>query len=115
MIDPSKYIVAESDTIEDVDLDTEIVRLRDGRRLTNELAEKLAAQTLAEARRRNLVPGRKSLSGGAVHSPRVQFRLPDSLRVAAEKRAAEEADQLHGAARSGGMSKTAVDRVERPV
>lgn len=99
MIDPSKYIVAENDTIEDVDLDTEIVRLRDGRRLTNELAEKLAAQTLAEARRRNLVPGRKSLSGGTVHSPRVQFRLPDSLRVAAEKRAAEEGVSLSVLAR----------------
>lgn len=94
MIDPSKYTVTDDDSIEDVDLDTQVVRLKDGRRLTNELAEQLAAKTLAEARRRNLVPGRKSLSGGATHSPRVQFRLPDSLRAAAEKRAAEEGVSL---------------------
>lgn len=94
MIDPSKYTVTDDDSIEDVDLDTQVVRLKDGRRLTNELAEQLAAKTLAEARRWNLVPGRKSLSGGATHSPRVQFRLPDSLRAAAEKRAAEEGVSL---------------------
>lgn len=90
MIDRSKDVVTANDAIEDVDLDTEVVRLKDGRRLTNELAEQLAEETLAEARRRNLVPGRKSLSGSGIHSPRVQFRLPESLRSAAEKRAAEE-------------------------
>jgi predicted HicB family RNase H-like nuclease len=99
MIDPSKYAVTEDDAIEDVDLDTEVVLLRDGRRLTNELAEQLAEETLAEARRRNLVPGRKSLSGSGVHSPRVQFRLPDSLRSAAEQRAAEEGVTLSVLAR----------------
>lgn len=99
MIDPSRHVVSEDDTVEDVDLDTEVVRLRDGRRLTNELAEQLAEETLAEARRRNLVPGGKSLSGGGIHSPRVQFRLPDSLRSAAEKRAAEEGVSLSVLAR----------------
>jgi predicted HicB family RNase H-like nuclease len=99
MNDPDKHVVSADDTIEDVDLDTEIVRLKDGRRLTNELAEQLAEQALAEARRRNLVPGRKSLSGGSIHSPRVQFRLPDSLRSAAEERAAEEGVSLSVLAR----------------
>lgn len=99
MIDPSKYVVTQDDPIEDIDLDTEVVRLKDGRRLTNELAEQLAEETLVEARRRNLVPGRKSLSGGGIHSPRVQFRLPDSLRSAAEKRAAEEGVSLSVLAR----------------
>lgn len=99
MIDPSKYVVTDGDTIEDVDLDTEVVRLPDGRRLTNEMAEQLAERTLVEARRRNLVPGRKSLSGGGIRSPRVQFRLPDSLRSAAEKRAAEEGVSLSVLAR----------------
>jgi hypothetical protein len=42
MIDPSKFVVTKDDTIRDVDLDTEIVRLKDGRRLTNELAEERA-------------------------------------------------------------------------
>ena len=97
MIDPNKYVV--TDTIEDVDLDTEVVRLPDGRRLTNELAEQLAQRTLVEARRRNLVPGRKSLSGGGIHSPRVQFRVPESLRSAADKRAAEEGISLSVLAR----------------
>lgn len=99
MIDPSKYVVTDDDTIHDVDLDAEVVRLKDGRRLTNELAEQIAEETLAEARRRNLVPGRKSLSGVGIHSPRVQFRLPDSLRSAAEKRAAEEGVSLSVLAR----------------
>ena len=99
MIDPNEYVVTEDDTIEDVDLDTEVVRLKDGRRLTNELAERLAEETLADARHRNLVPGRKSLSGGAIHSPRVQFRVPDALRAAAEQRAAEKGVSLSELAR----------------
>lgn len=99
MIDRSKDVVTANDAIEDVDLDTEVVRLKDGRRLTNELAEQFAEETLAEARRRNLVPGRKSLSGSGIHSPRVQFRLPESLRSAAEKRAAEEGVSLSMLAR----------------
>lgn len=99
MIDPSEYVVTEDDTISDVDLDTEVVRLKDGRRLTNELAERLAEETLADARYRNLVPGRKSLSGGAIHSPRVQFRVPDALRAAAEQRADEKGVSLSELAR----------------
>lgn len=64
MIDPRKYVVPRDASIEDVDLDVEEVHLRDGQRLTNELAEHLARQTLVGgARRRNLVPGRKSLTG----------------------------------------------------
>ncbi len=99
MIDLSKYVVTEDDAIEDIDLDTEVVRREDGRRQTNELAEQLAEETLAEARSRNLVPGRKSLSGSGIHSPRVRFRLPDSLRSAADKRAAEEGVSLSVLAR----------------
>ena len=67
MINPKDYVVAKNDSITDVDLDVEEVRLNDDRRLTEELAEQLSEQTLAEVRRRNLVPGRKSLSGGDVH------------------------------------------------
>jgi predicted HicB family RNase H-like nuclease len=99
MIDPTEYVVSDDAVISDVDLDTEVVRLKDGRRLTNELAEQLAEEALADARRRNLVPGRKSLSGGTVHSPRVQFRVPDSLRAAAEQRAAEKGVSLSELAR----------------
>jgi predicted HicB family RNase H-like nuclease len=99
MIDPSEYVVTKGDTISDVDLDREVVRLKDGRRLTDELAEQLAKEALAEARRRNLVPGRKSLSGGAIHSPRVQFRMPESMLEAAERRADEEGVSLSELAR----------------
>lgn len=99
MIDPSKYVVDPDDTIDDVDLETEVVRLKDGRRLTEELAEELAEEALTEARLRNLVPGRKSLTHGDVHSPRVQFRVPESLRVAAEERAAQEGVSLSVLAR----------------
>lgn len=99
MTEPSKYVVTEDSTVEDVDLAAEVVLLQDGRRLTDELADQLADEALVGARARNLVPGRKSLSGDGSHSPRVQFRLPDSLLTAAERRAAEEGVSLSVLAR----------------
>lgn len=48
---------------------------------------------------RNLIPGRKSLSGGTTHSPRVQFRVPDEIREKAEKRAREKGVTLSVLAR----------------
>jgi hypothetical protein len=57
--------------VDDIDLDDEEVYV-DGERLTNERADQLAADMLAKVRVRNLVPGGKSLSGGAKHSPAVQ-------------------------------------------
>lgn len=97
-IDPSRYAIGPDATIEDVDLDRTEVRIG-RRRLTDELAEQAARQGVAEARRRNLVPGRKSLAGDGSHSPRVQFRLPESLREAAEARAAQEGVSLSVLAR----------------
>lgn len=55
--------------------------------------------TLAEVRRRNLVPGRKSLTHGDVHSSRVQFRVAESPRAAAEERATQEGASLSVLAR----------------
>jgi predicted HicB family RNase H-like nuclease len=98
-INPSDYVVHEGDLAEVVDLDREDVRLKDGRRLTPELAEQLERAGVNEARRRNLIPGRKSLSGDGSHSPRVQFRVPDTLREAAETRAAKEGVSLSVLAR----------------
>ena len=98
-IDPKRYMVGPDSTIADVDLDEEDVRLPDGRRLTNELAEKMAREGMSEARRRNLVPGGKSLGGDGSHSPRVQFRVPRSLRAAAEAKAAAEGVSLSTLAR----------------
>jgi predicted HicB family RNase H-like nuclease len=83
----------------DIDLDEEEFTLKDGRRLTNELAERIAEETLAEVRRRNLIPGGKSLSGGAVHSPRVQFRVAEELRTQAERVAEDEGVSLSALAR----------------
>lgn len=69
-IDPSRYTVGRDSTIEDVDLEEEDVRLLDGRRLTDELADKIARDAVSEAGRRNLIPGGKSLAGDGSHSPR---------------------------------------------
>ncbi len=98
-IDPSRYVVGADTTITEVDLDEEDVWLPDGRRLTNELAEKMAREGAAEARRRDLIPGGKSLAGDGSHSPRVQFRVPESLRAAAEAKAAAEGVSLSVLAR----------------
>ncbi len=97
--DPSRYVVGPGSTITDVDLNEEDLRLPDGRRLTNELADTMAREGVAEARRRNLIPGGKSLAGDGRHSPRVQFRVPASLRAAAEAKAAAEGVSLSVLAR----------------
>lgn len=57
----------------DVDLDEEDVRLRDGTRLTNDLAE-----AITEDVRRAV--GRPSLSGGRTHSPQVSARITPELQ-----------------------------------
>src|SRR3978361_1087289 len=82
----------------DLHLDVEAFQYHAGR-LTNELAEQIAEETLAEVRRRNLIPGGKSLSGGSVHSPRVQFRGPAELRTQAEQVAEGEGVSLSALAR----------------
>jgi predicted HicB family RNase H-like nuclease len=82
----------------DLDLDVEDFQYQ-GERLTNERAEQIAKETLAELRRRNLIPGGKSLSGGGVHSPRVQFRVPQDLREQAERVAEDEGVSLSALAR----------------
>jgi hypothetical protein len=83
----------------DIDLGERKFILKDGRRPTNELADQIAGETLAEVRRRNLIPGGKSLSGGSVHSPRVQFRVPEELRTQAEQVAENEGLSLSALAR----------------
>jgi predicted HicB family RNase H-like nuclease len=98
-VDPTRYTIGPDAVIEDVDLDEEDIRLPDGTRLTEQRAGQLAQEALAEIRRRNLVPGRKSLSGGSVHSPRVQFRVPEEIRERAEQRAAAEGKSLSALAR----------------
>ncbi len=89
-IDPGDYVVPPETEISTIDLDREEFTLHDGRRLTEVLAEKLAQQAQDEIRRRNLVPGRKSLSGAGQHSPTIRVRVPEQLREKAERRAADE-------------------------
>ena len=89
-INPRDYVVTPDTEISDIDLDKEEFILPDGRRLTEELAEQLAREAKDEIRRRNLVPGRKSLSGDGQHSPRVNVRLPEDVHRAASELAAAE-------------------------
>lgn len=72
-----RYRVPGDSPVSDIDLEEEAFLLPDGRRLTDELAERLAEDVIAR-RHPNLVPGRKSLSGSGKHSPVVQARLPES-------------------------------------
>lgn len=79
-----------------VGIDTEFVEddtpvsLPDGTLLDDDAAAAYAEQVLADARRRNLIPGGKSLSGGGKHSPVLQVRLPEDLRQLLHRRASEQ-------------------------
>ncbi|GAC71050.1 hypothetical protein GS4_47_00400 [Gordonia soli NBRC 108243] len=77
---------------EDIDLEeTEVIV--GGERLTDERAEQLAEETLAEvrarreARTKHLVPGGKSLTGGSTHSPVLNVRVPAELKSALDEQA----------------------------
>ena len=98
MTHPDNYVVGADASIEDVDLDAEVVTVK-GRRLTEAGAEQLAQDTLTEARHRNLIPGRKSLTGGSTHSPRVQFRVPEAVATQAQDRARAEGKSVSELAR----------------
>ena len=71
-----KYIVGP-----DVDLDSEVVLLPDGTRLTNKLAAKMARDAIKQVR------GRPSLTAVAVESPQLKVRVPVKLKKAIEKEA----------------------------
>lgn len=67
----------------DVDLDAEDVRLADGTRLTDQVAETVVEQVRRPA-------GRPSLSGTAATSPQIAFRVPRDVRDRAAEAAAPE-------------------------
>jgi CopG-like RHH_1 or ribbon-helix-helix domain, RHH_5 len=69
----------------DVNLADEDVRDSKGRRITEDYARRAAEYDPATVHR-----GRQSLTGGATHSPRVSFRVPEHLREAAEQAATRE-------------------------
>jgi hypothetical protein len=74
--DPKDYVFGPDTTVSDINLDEEEFTAPDGTRLTEEKAEQLANEYLADKRLANLIPGRKSLAGDGSHSPVVQFRSP---------------------------------------
>ena len=78
----------------DVDLATEDVRDSKGQRITEDYDRRAAEYDPAAVRR-----GRRSLTGGSTHSPRVSFRVPESLRTAAEEAAAREGKSVSELAR----------------
>ena len=72
----------------DVDLATEDVRLADGRRLTDDLAQKMAKDALARHR------GRPSVSGGRRRTPSLTVRVPEPTREALEQLAKAQGKRL---------------------
>ncbi len=98
-IKPADYVITPDVEVSDIDLEAEEFHLPDGRRLTEDLAEQIAAETLEEVRKRNLVPGGKSLSGDGSHSPTVAFRVPAAIRSALHERAKHEGKSQSAIAR----------------
>lgn len=78
----------------DIDLDREVVRDKQGRRITNAYVERMV-----DATHRQLGRGRPSLSGDAARSPQVTFRLPAELRAKAEVVAARQGRRVSDVAR----------------
>ena len=76
----------------DIDLDTEVVILPSGQRLTNEVADEIVAEVRAKS-------GRPSLGKAGTRSPAVAFRLPAELRAKAEQLAAAEGKTVSALAR----------------
>jgi len=76
----------------DVDLEREDVRLKDGTRLT----ENVAAEIVEKVRRST---GRPSLSGHAAPSPQIAFRVPQSVRDQAAEIASREGKSISQLAR----------------
>lgn len=72
----------------DVDLDVEDIRLADGTRLTNELAEEIAQDAIARHR------GRPSVTGDREHTPKMTLRVPGQTRDALEQIATRQGRRL---------------------
>lgn len=85
-------ITAKTRVGRDVDLEREDVRLADGTRLTDAIADEIV-----EHIRRG--SGRPSLSGDAASSPRIAFRVPQSIRDRAAEIAEREGKTISQLAR----------------
>jgi len=72
----AKYVIGP-----DVDLKREVIHLKNGKRLTNALAAKMAEDAIKQA------VGRPSLSAKSVESPQIKARVPVKLKKALDKEA----------------------------
>lgn len=72
----------------DVELQKDEVRLPDGRRLTDELADEIAERTLDRRR------GRPSVSRGSCRTPSLTVRVPEPTRAALERLAQSQGKRL---------------------
>lgn len=72
----SQYVLGK-----DIDLDKEVIRDSQGKRITSKRAEEIVEQVIAQA------VGRPSLSGPSKVSPEVKARVPEKLKKALEKEA----------------------------
>src|SRR6478735_1388136 len=88
----------ENTVVEVADLENEEYYV-EGERLTEESAQRLAAEMLERVRAKNLRPGGKSLSGGNKHSPVVHVRVSERTR-----------DKLQAIADARGMSVSKLSR-----
>ena len=76
----------------DVDVDREDIRLANGTRLTNEVAEEIVEQVRRSS-------GRPSLSGKAAASPQIAFRVAPAVRDRAAEVAPREGKTISQLAR----------------
>jgi len=81
----------------DVDVDREDIRLVNGTRLTNEVAEEIVEQVRRSS-------GRPSLSGKAAASPQIAFRVAPAVRDRAAEVAAREGKTISTRPRSTGAA-----------
>jgi len=81
----------------DVDVDREDIRLANGTRLTNEVAEEIVEQVRRSS-------GRPSLSGKAAASPQIAFRVAPAVRDRAAEVAAREGKTISTRPRSTGAA-----------
>ena len=70
----------------DIDLDKTVVLDKQGKRLTNARAEKIAQEIIKQA------TGRPSLTGPKKVSPEVKARVPQKLKVKLEREAKRRGD-----------------------
>jgi predicted HicB family RNase H-like nuclease len=87
----------------DVDLDRDDIRLADGSRLTQDIADSV----VEHARR---VAGRPSLSGNAEASPQIAFRVAPDVRDRAAQVAAREGKTISQLAREALEERVAESR-----